>query len=215
MHKDTAYAVREHSGESFNGSEIGERATVEDCRSVFTGKMACITAHPDDEVLWAGGLLQKGDWTVICCSVPRRDPVRAYKFYRCCDVLGVKARVLPFSEGDPGKEFPHLGSIEDLDQFDGVLTHNSTGEYGHVHHRHVHRYIVDNFNGPVWTFGFGKGKYVFSLSEDEFHRKLIALQCYNHRLPYNGSEPMKWEALLHRYMQDQDFGKESFDEVER
>jgi len=177
--------------------------------------MACITAHPDDEVLWAGGLIQKGDWTVICCSVPRIDPIRAYKFYRCCDVLGVKGRVLPFSEGDPSENFRHLDAIEDLNSFDGVLTHNATGEYGHVHHRFVHNYVVDNFNGPVFTFGFGKGKYQYALTDDEVHRKMMALQCYDHRLPYGGSTPMKWEALLHRYMQDQDFSKESFNEVER
>lgn len=186
-----------------------------DVRDVFKGRMACITAHPDDEVLWAGGLIQKGDWTVICCSIPRIDPIRAYKFYRCCDVLGVKARVLPFPEGNPSEDFRHLDAIEDLSSFDGVLTHNATGEYGHVHHRSVHNYVVGNFNGPVFTFGFGVGKYQYALTDDEVHRKMIALQCYDHRLPYGGSTPMKWEALLHRYMQDQDFSKESFNEVER
>jgi len=74
---------------------------------------------------------------------------------------------------------------------------------------------MDNFNGPVFTFGFGKGKHLLSLTDDEVHRKMIALQSYNHRLPYGGSNPMKWEALLHRYMQDQDFSKESFDEMEK
>lgn len=179
----------------------------EDCRDVFEGKMACITAHPDDEVLWAGGLLQKGDWTVICCSVPRHDPIRAYKFYQCCDVLGVKGRVLPFSEGDPSTPFPHLIALQDLNSFDGVLTHNSNGEYGHLHHRHVHEFVKQNYAGPMYVFG---GENEYRLDEYEVARKMKALQCYDHRLPYNGGTPMKWEALLHRYMQDMDFKTESF-----
>lgn len=177
--------------------------------------MACITAHPDDECLWSGGLIQKGDWTVICCSVPRHDPIRAYKFYQCCERLGVKARVLPFSEGSPDTDFPHLEALEDLNSFDGVLTHNSTGEYGHVHHRCVHNYVVEHFNGKVFTFGFGEGEFEYQLSEDEVERKFSALQSYNHTLPYNGRDITKWEALLHRYMQDMDFTKESFDALER
>jgi hypothetical protein len=175
--------------------------------------MACITAHPDDETLWAGGLIQKGDWTVICCSVPRIDPERAYKFYRSCDILGVKSRVLPYTEGSPSEPFKHLDRIEDLHEFDGVLTHNATGEYGHVHHRGVHDWVVKSFGGPVYTFGFGAGEFEYNLTEEEIFRKMKALQCYDHRLPYNGVMPMKWEALLDRYMQDQNFKIESFDEV--
>ena len=125
-------------------------------------------------------------------------------------MLGVRGRVLPFSEGSAGEEMAHL-EIEDLNCFDGVLTHNSTGEYGHVHHRQVHNYVKDNFDGPVWAFGFGKGEFEYRLSEEEVMRKMTALQCYDHRLPYNGKNVMKWEALLHRYMQDMSFTRESFD----
>jgi hypothetical protein len=176
--------------------------------------MALVTAHPDDEVLWAGGLIQKGDWTVICCSVPRHDPIRAYKFFECCEVLGAKARILPFSEGDPGKEFPHLVALEDLSKFDGVLTHNATGEYGHLHHRQVHSYVRDNYKGKTWTFGFGRGEFYHKMNEEELNLKIEAIQKYNHVLPYEGTEMEKYKALIHRYMQDQDFGVESFDEME-
>ena len=213
LYKDTEDPLCEPEGDALDRAEVGQRSAVEDCRSVFTGRMACITAHPDDEVLWAGGLLQKGDWTVICCSIPRIDPIRAYKFHVCCEILGVNSRVLPFTESDPSTPLKHLEyfGIEDLNEFDGVLTHNSTGEYGHTHHKQVHQYVVDNFKGPIYTFGFGVGEYKLELSEKEQMRKMFALQRYDHRLPYNGGTPMKWEALLHRYMQDQDFTVETFD----
>ena len=191
-------------------SSLAPDYTTEDVRDVFSGRMCCITAHPDDESLWAGGLLQKGDWTVICCSIPHKDPIRAYKFYRACDVLGVKGIVLPFPEGESTKSFSHMDVI-DLDLFDGVLTHNSSGEYGHIHHKSVHHWVVENFKGNIWTFGFGEGEYVHRLSKDEVERKMCALQSYDHKLPYMGRLTMKWEALLHRYMRDQDFTKESFD----
>lgn len=173
--------------------------------------MALVTAHPDDETLWAGGLIQRGDWTVICCSVPRLDPIRAYKFFECCEALGVKARLLPFSEGDPGSPMPHLEAIGDLHEYDGVLTHNATGEYGHVHHRQVHQYVMANYDGPKWTFGFGKGEYVYQLTEEELDRKVGALQKYNHMMMYEGKNMEKYKALIHRYMQDQNIMVESFD----
>ena len=61
-------------------------------------KRAIVVAHPDDEVLWAGGLPLRfpGDWTVVCCSTPAKDPVRAEHFFDACDVLGVKGKIFPF-----------------------------------------------------------------------------------------------------------------------
>ena len=211
MRKDSLDPVHEPSWDALYWPEISQRDSMEDCRDVFTGKMALITAHPDDEVLWAGGLIQHGDFTVICCSVPRHDPIRAYKFFECCETLGVKSRLLPFSEGEPGKEFPHLIALGDLSEFDGVLTHNKTGEYGHLHHKQVHSYVVENYKGPIFTFGFGEGEFAYRLTEDEFDNKMEAIQKYNHVLPYEGEMVEKSKALLHRYMKDQDIGLETFD----
>jgi hypothetical protein len=155
-----------------------------------------LVAHPDDEVLWCGGLPLrfKGDWTIICCSIPERDPIRAYKFFEACEVLGVKPRLIPVSE----KYFDISGL--DISGFDHVVTHNENGEYGHSHHKAVHQFVKDNFKGPITTIGYnGPVNQTIELTKQELNQKLRALMRYDHCLPYEGQNIPKWKALLHRY----------------
>jgi len=187
---------------------------------------AIVVAHPDDESLWCGGLMARypARWTVICCSVPRTDPIRAYKFFRACEVLGAKARLLPFPEGT--NDLRHLDEI-DLGCFDCVVTHNDIGEYGHLHHVHVHQSVIGRCCGAksafvppypyarrdVLTIGYGKPanpeSLLINLNEFEIERKLTALRCYDHVSPSDGKP--KWEALIERYSQMFDLGVETYD----
>src|SRR5687767_15907439 len=101
-----------------------------------------VVAHPDDETLWASSLpIKHRDkrWTIICCSVPRHDSIRAYKFFDACEVLGATPRLVPATESPPDKALSHLDVI-DLSKFDCIVTHNELGEYGHLHHQNVHEY---------------------------------------------------------------------------
>jgi hypothetical protein len=164
-------------------------------------RSAIVVAHPDDETIWAGGypLRYRGDWTVLCCSVPRIDPVRAIKFFDACAVLGVCGDVLPFTESPPTQALGHLDRL-DLSGFDLILTHNAEGEYGHVHHKSVHQHVVRNATCKILTFGYGKGSIRIDLTPDETARKLAALSCYDHTSPTDGKP--KWRALLDRYRID-------------
>lgn len=163
-----------------------------------------VVAHPDDETLWGAGLLlsEPGDWTVICCSVPRHDSIRAWKFFDACDVLGVKGRIIPSTETSPDEDLKHLDII-DLSEFDWIVTHNAQGEYGHKHHRHVHRAVTERYSHKkIWTFGhrrIGQGSISIKLSDVQCAQKMKALNRYNHLHPYMGKNIPKWEALLHRY----------------
>jgi LmbE family N-acetylglucosaminyl deacetylase len=165
---------------------------------------ALVVAHPDDETLWFGGLLitNPGDWTVICASIPRRDPVRATKFLGACERLGARGRVLPWTESEAVEPLEHLDEI-DLSPYSCVVTHNAVGEYGHLHHRVVHSHVMQAFAGPVLVSGYGapSSDYTIALREAQWQRKLAALMAYDHVAPYAGfDEPSeKWEALLHRY----------------
>jgi LmbE family N-acetylglucosaminyl deacetylase len=165
-------------------------------------KYCIVTAHPDDEVLWCGGLPSryKGDWTIICCSIPVRDPIRAYKFFEACEVLGVKAKLLPYTETNP-----HRLNLEglDLEEYDHIVTHNQWGEYGHIHHAYLHNFIKETYSHKNLTFiGYrphGEGEIQIRLTPEELETKMNALKKYDHCLPYEGRNIPKWEALLHRY----------------
>src|SRR5262245_29588921 len=96
-------------------------------------RLAVVTAHPDDESLWCGGLLLRypGNWTVICCSTPKRDPIRAYKFFDACERLGARGRIVVQPEDLNTKlSFAWI----DLSPYDLIVTHGEAGEYGHPHH---------------------------------------------------------------------------------
>jgi LmbE family N-acetylglucosaminyl deacetylase len=154
-----------------------------------------IVAHPDDETLWGGGYILRhpGDWTVQCCSVPVTDPVRAVKFLAACKSLGAAGRVHPAQDR---YEVP-LGGLDGLDlDFDLIVTHGPAGEYGHPHHVQVSQYVRAHARCPVVTFG---GDEELWLTTEERARKVAALKCYDHVLPYEGVPMPKWEALLIRY----------------
>lgn len=145
-------------------------------------KRAVVVAHPDDEVLWAGGLLLRfpGDWTVICCSTPAKDPVRAEHFFDACDAMGVKGKIFP--EKDI-KDVPlkFLDRIN-LEEFDHIFTHNRWGEQGHLHHKQVHRHVLSRYgHKQITTFGYrpkGRGVHLLELTNDELDRKMEAFRKY-------------------------------------
>lgn len=165
-----------------------------------------VVAHPDDEVLWCGGLIAANwakQWTVICCSIPRRDPIRAWKFFDSCAALGAFARMLPSMETEPGTPLQGLHALGCLEDYDFIVTHNAEGEYGHFHHAQVHAYVKSVAGiRPLCTFGYrksGLGNETLSLNEMVFEKKMDALRSYDHVLPYEHWEWPKWRALEHRY----------------
>ncbi len=109
--------------------------------------LVCI-AHPDDEVLFFGGLIstQKYDWTIICATDANADgegAERFIKFKKSCKLLGIK-KIFRLNYPDVFNQRLKVESlIEDFkkmkarEKFDVVFTHGILGEYGHQHHQDV------------------------------------------------------------------------------
>ncbi len=176
-------------------------------------KRLLLVAHPDDEVLWFGGrvLSFPGDWTIICCSIPRSDPIRAYKFFDACQVLGAAGRLLPFTEPDINAEFTNLDAI-DLSSYDEITTHNDVGEYGHRHHIALNRFVAERCPDKMVTDCYGKpnaGRRLL-LDDSLIKQKMAALTCYDHVSKHDKKKP-KWQALLDRYNPYYDLSIESYE----
>lgn len=158
--------------------------------------MKCIlVAHPDDETLFGSALAESCD--IICCSIPKRNPIRALKFYDACKVLGCRGIILPVQENPP---YPLDLSMLDLSPYDHVITHNHDGEYGHAHHKQLHQYVLSNFQGKKGFFAFNGGQHKIPI---DWKRKLETLKCYDHTNDIDGMP--KWQALLNRYPISQEF----------
>lgn len=132
-----------------------------------------IVAHPDDEVLWAGGLilsLPQITWHVLTLT-RRSDPDRAPKFRCAMRELGVTGDMADLDDG-PGQEPLPSAEIQQaiLDllppvKYDLVLTHGPKGEYTR-HRRHEETFSAVNAlwergklfrSGELWLFAYEDG----------------------------------------------------------
>lgn len=168
-----------------------------------------VLCHADDESMWVGGLIaaQPGNWTIICCTVPRTDPIRAWKFFDACEVLGAKPKLFPRTEPEPGQPI----STQSLDQinlegYDRIVTHGTEGEYGHAQHKALSAYIHSKWaHKEIWSCcPPGKSDYdtELKLTDAQLNQKISAIMRYDHVLPYEGVLMPKSAALIKRYCHD-------------
>jgi glycosyltransferase involved in cell wall biosynthesis len=120
-----------------------------------------IVAHPDDETLWFSGIMRLHSdiaWTIACVTYTAESP-RGQDFRRVCRQIPADGILFGFLD-TPGPlvdeselEIKLVGLLQQQ-PWDVVLTHNLQGEYGHVHHRQVHRLVQKHFPQVVFS-GFG------------------------------------------------------------
>lgn len=109
-------------------------------------KAALIVAHPDDETLWAGGLLLNNPhWDCfIVCLCRKDDPDRAPKFHKALEELNCKGIMGGLDDG-PGQIPQDKAEIESLilqllpkTDYDLIITHSPLGEYTrHLRHEEI------------------------------------------------------------------------------
>jgi LmbE family N-acetylglucosaminyl deacetylase len=130
---------------------------------------AIIVAHPDDEIIWCGGLILRNldwDWTVLSlCRAT--DPDRRTRFRGVCESLGVAGCIGDLDDDNPLKAINPAREIgrrirECLGgaDWDLCLTHGAKGEYGHPRHIEVHNEVRRLMEAAVlrcdelWTFAY-------------------------------------------------------------
>ena len=133
---------------------------------------AVIVAHPDDETLWAGGMiLMHPEWRWNVVSLCRAsDAGRAPKFRRVLQELGAAGNIgdLDDSPGQaplPGKEVQQaIMALLPETRFDIVITHSPYGEYTrHLRHEETGRAVAHlREEGKIkadelWMFAYEDG----------------------------------------------------------
>lgn len=177
--------------------------------------VALIVAHPDDEVLWAGGtLLNHPTWNCfIVCLCRGSDTDRAPKFFRALKLLKAQGAMGNLDDGSEqipldekileDKILKLLPSLH----FDLLITHNTNGEYTrHLRHEETGQAVIKLWQNDkisateLWTFAYedGNKRYfpvaIKSASVCTILSKTIWQQKYKLITQTYGFEKDSWEA---------------------
>ncbi|MFC1676724.1 PIG-L deacetylase family protein [Planctomycetota bacterium] len=157
---------------------------------LFIKNAAVIVAHPDDETLWAGGIIlmrPEIDWTILTlCRLS--DPDRSPKFNKAMRALGAKGIMGDLDDGpeqiplDCHEAQCAITELLPSDNFDLIITHGHLGEYTrHRRHEEVGRSVMallENeklFAKDIWRFAYedGDGKYLPRAAKDADLKKKL------------------------------------------
>ncbi len=121
-----------------------------------------IVAHPDDEMLWGGAELLENNYVVLCIT-RGYDDVRRAEFESVMKETGDIGIILSYPDKIYSKRsdwrfctdniIKDIRTVIDYKKWDKVVTHNAEGEYGHIHHKKVHSFVMELYREDSSSFG--------------------------------------------------------------
>jgi LmbE family N-acetylglucosaminyl deacetylase len=134
-------------------------------------QVVVVVAHPDDETLWAGGLLlSHPEWSPFIVALSRgKDPDRAPKFRKALARLGATGVMGDLDDGPDQVPLPPAAvratilSFLPERNYDLILTHAPQGEYTrHRRHEEVAEAVEGLWRagmlfGRLWQFAYEDG----------------------------------------------------------
>lgn len=123
-----------------------------------------VAAHPDDETIFFGGLLQvyrRKPWKVVCVTDGNADgqgPKRKQDLFTACKELRIRqVEMLNFQDRYESR-LDLASLVERIKQEtpSEIFTHGILGEYGHPHHQDVSVAVHRAFpkGVPVWSVAY-------------------------------------------------------------
>ena len=152
--------------------------------------VAIIVAHPDDEILWCGGLMLLNPhfkWFVACLC-RKNDMDRSLKFKKVLDLLNAEGVMGNLDDGARQRRLDKkavkqaiLELLPDQD-FDLIVTHSPFGEYTkHLRHEEIGKAVISLWNDKkivtkeLWAFAYdddNKKNYPKAIPTANIHQTL-------------------------------------------
>jgi LmbE family N-acetylglucosaminyl deacetylase len=161
---------------------------------------AVVVAHPDDETLWAGGLMlmyPEVKWTVVTLC-RKSDPDRAPRFFKALEKFRADGFMADLDDGPEQTPLDSEQIQETIElllpskKFDIIITHSTAGEYTrHLRHEETAKAVSALWRAKrliakeLWTFAYedGNRKYLpRAIKEADF---LVGLNKEIWRLKYD------------------------------
>jgi len=184
-------------------------------KSKDSKSIVVIVAHPDDEILWAGGTILShptNKWFIVClCRASDAD--RAARFHNTMKLLNSEGVMGDLDDGPDQKPLDEKELEEVILEllpkrnFDLIITHSSVGEYTrHLRHEEVNKAVVTLWhNGKVsadelWTFAYEDGNKAYfprAIEKADIYEVLpeqIWLKKYKLITETYGFKKNTWEA---------------------
>jgi LmbE family N-acetylglucosaminyl deacetylase len=121
-------------------------------------RILVIVAHPDDETIWAGGMLLRSKFNkTIICLCRKKDRDRTPRFKKACRILNAKGYISDLDDSESGNYrkisskdiIKRISKITKGKDYDYVFTHGENGEYGHQRHVEVHNAVLEMLRGKL------------------------------------------------------------------
>ena len=144
-------------------------------------------AHPDDETIWGGSHLLKKHYLVVCIT-NGNNKTRRKEFMNVMKAThntGVMFNYPDKTNGqrdnwDKARKYikNDVHYILSKKKWKTVVTHNPDGEYGHIHHKKVSKYVTmilekeDKTNQLVYFGKYASKKNKAELENDTFYRRI-------------------------------------------
>lgn len=117
-----------------------------------------VVAHPDDETIYgAAELVREPGWHVICVT-NGDNPVRRMEFERVlASIPGCEGEIWSFPDqwGVPLSEEVRTQLGMSVHGYKKVVSHGPNGEYGHLHHKQIYKWMRDLVGPQLRVFHIG------------------------------------------------------------
>jgi LmbE family N-acetylglucosaminyl deacetylase len=175
---------------------------------------AVIVAHPDDETLWAGGMLllnREIKWTIITLC-RKSDADRAPRFFKAVKEYGAEGVMGDLDDGPEQKPLDNelirgtiLGLLPEK-KFDIIITHNISGEYTrHLRHEETGRAVLE-----LWHRGKLSARQVLTFAYEDGFKQYLPRAIESADL-FAGLPGKVWKKKYEIITRIYGFGPESFE----